>query len=111
MNRRTFLGGCTAAALLLAGCSGVGGPVESGSLDGEQVTHEIDVQAGETVRIEVEGGSLTVARVLGPDGEDLLGNVAAISSDITLTPTAEQTGTHRVVLGGDASYEIYVESE
>ena len=65
MNRRTFLGGCTAAALLLAGCSGVGGPVESGSLDGEQVTHEIDVQAGETVRIEVEGGSLTVARVLG----------------------------------------------
>jgi hypothetical protein len=82
--------------------------MESGLLDSEEMTQEFEVAAGDTFRIVLDG-SFNNPKVLDPDERDLLGNMIITDTTIPLTPAAEQSRTHKVVLVGSGSYEIYIE--
>jgi len=118
VNRRQFITGITTASTIaIAGCSSGGGggsgdsgPEESG-ITSSDVTHNFDVEEGETIRIEVDNqeGVITVTQIVGPNGDNVAG--ADVETQDTITHTAEESGVYQVFVNpsGTGSYEIYIE--
>ena len=119
MDRRQYIGTLALGAVgVLAGCTddgnGIGGPspVESGTARGpDETIHRLDVEEGETVRIEVdnEEGFATDVILDDPDGNEAI--YETVETEATLTHEAEQTGVYTFVIFPDerASYQIYIE--
>lgn len=124
LGRRKFII-CVATAGLLgvAGCSsnrdsdgGSGGNgdnlEESGTVTNSDHTKNLDVEEGETIRIEAnnEEGEATLASLTSPEGEQIFSNF--VETEDTFTHTAEQGGVFSVIVSqpdGTASYQIYLE--
>lgn len=110
-NRRTFLV-AAGSAVFLAGCSSSSssGAEESGTAT-ESTIHNVEVEEGETLRIEAdnEQGYLTFVIVDDPDDEEIV-NVEVETED-TITHEAQQSGDYRVWIIPDreASYEIHID--
>jgi len=121
MERREYLGLTIVSALgSIAGCSSsptgsdTPSPVESGEVSQNSADNFIEVEQGDTIRIEVteeeqSAGGGTLVTLSDPAGEQLLEE--EVDDERTVTYEAEQSGEYRVIVftGGTASYEIYVE--
>lgn len=123
MKRREYLGILTIATIGVSGCTGSSDgsgqepePKESGQVSSNSADNYVEVEQGETIRIEVieeekSAGGGTLVRLYHPDGEEI--SEEDVDDERTVTHQAEQGGEYRVIVftGGTASYEIYVESE
>lgn len=126
VNRRNFITSvATAGAIAVAGCSSnsdndgsSGGDSgsnleESGGVTNDDHTKNLDVEEGETIRIEVdnEEGEVTLATLSNPEQEEQIFSNWVETED-TFTHTAEQSGVFTVIISqpdGTASYQIYIE--
>lgn len=117
----------TAGAVVVAGCGGNsdseganggnGGDdgrnvEESGTVENEEYSKEIEVQEGGTIRVEVtkEAGEDTLVTMENPGGSQVINGF--VTDEETFTHTAEQGGVFTVTvapIGGTASYQIYTE--
>ena len=115
MKRRQYLAAVgVATAGALAGCSGGSGAEVSGTVrDPDNSTHNVDVESGQTLRVEVENteGPMTAVRVNTPDGDRAIDDT--VDTEATFTHTAESTGAYRVTIvpTGSASYEIHIDTD
>lgn len=115
-SRRQFVVGIvTASTAGIAGCSGgngssESGPEESGTAVSDTI-HNLDVEAEETIRVEIENdeGVGTIVSVTDPSDESVA--ESTVETDSTITHTATEGGVYRVLISpdGSASYEIFVE--
>ena len=121
MERRQYLAGIGATlGTVLAGCSGSpdteggsDGPVESGEVSAGSDDHFVEVESGDTIRVEItneDAGRDSVVDIIDPDNNNVV-REEGITEERTITHEAESTGDYQIVIytGGSASYEIYVE--
>ena len=83
----------TAGIAALAGCAG---GVGTKTRARDDRTQDIEVEAGETINVEVENeeGAVTVARIVAPNGETVTeSDVQAVA---TITHTATESGVYTV---------------
>lgn len=122
MLRRQYVSIVTIAATgSIAGCVGSNdnnssdgqSPVESGEVSRNSADHYVEVEEGDTIRIETtneETGRASTVQLYDPDGEQIFER--EVEDTDTATHQVERNGDFRVIIatGGTASYEIYVES-
>ncbi|MDB2253519.1 hypothetical protein PM033_17500 [Halorubrum ezzemoulense] len=120
MDRRRYLAGAGATlGTVLAGCSGStegeGGsepPVESGEVGAGSADHYVEIESGDTLRVEItneDTGRTSRVEIVNPDNDTIIEE--DVEDETTITHEAESTGDYRVIIysAGTASYEIYVE--
>lgn len=120
MDRRKFVVSAVSVGTVgLAGCTGDGGDdggvlgssAEESGITFSDTTHRIDVEEGETIRVEVdnEEGFATDVFISGPDFEDTTD--AFVETEETITHVAAHDGVYTIQIfpDGQASYEIYIE--
>jgi hypothetical protein len=125
VNRRKFIRSVVAAGtIVVAGCSSNadldGGNGEnngsnledSGTVNNNDHTKNLDIEEGETIRIEAdnEEGEATLVSLANPEGEQIFSNF--VETEDIFTHTAEQSGVFSVIVSqpdGTASYQIYIE--
>jgi len=118
MDRRRYLAGVGAAlGSVLAGCSsspggGSGGPVESGEVSAGSENHYVEMESGDTLRVEItneDAGRSSTVQIVNPDNETIIEE--GVEDEKTITHDAETAGDYRVIVytGGTASYEIYID--
>lgn len=112
MERRQYLAATVVAATTgLAGCSGAGAE-HSGTVS-QTTQHNVEVERGETVRVEASNdeGPRTTITIVDPEGEIAVQERVEVES--TITHAAEVGGVFRVIINttGTTTYEIYVDAE
>lgn len=117
-TRRRFITGiATTAAIIITGCTGgsngsSSNSVESGRVSNDDHTKKIEVEEGETIRIEADNveGEGTLVSLLNPKGDQLFSKF--VETEDTFTHTAERSGIFSLIVSqpdGTASYQIYIE--
>lgn len=129
-RRRLIKTVATAGTAMIAGCSTNTGDgdendedtgdsgnngsslAESGRVSAGDHTQKIEVEEGETIRVEAdnEEGEATLVSLGDPEGEQIFSNF--VETEDTFTHTTEQTGVFTVIISqpdGTASYQIYIE--